>query len=411
VLYLLDGDVHFHWVTAIIQALATGMGGTYAIPEMIVVGLPVANRRRDLTPTRIDRDPYGRPLPSGWEVTGGNPDFLRFIRNELIPHVDSAFRTAPFRVLLGHSLGGLAVLNALYTTPATFNAYVAIDPTLWMDDRLMVRKARDVFGAPAPPARTLFVAQANNITPYDSGTVLNYTYILALNSIIRDGNTSGIRYGYRYYDGEDHGSVPLIAGYDALRFIFDGYAAHHPRAMAQPGYLTQHFERVSEVLGYRALAPAAHAEFVGQMASLAPPPSPGTPPDPLARLLGTWVRDSSSGMPPSGETLVLTPVGDGLRIVVRAGGPTGATLTDYGCRRAPDSSAAVASGEGGRCVVTVAGDSVHYTVSGSRNGAIVAVERGVLAPSPSGQSLREVVTRFIAGGRAERRRQDYARLY
>lgn len=414
VLYLLDGDVHFHSVTAIIQMLATGVGGAYVIPEMIVIGIPVADRRRDLTPTRIAKDPYGNPLPPGWEVTGGNPQFLQFIKRELIPHVDSAYRTAPYRVFVGHSLGGLSVLNALYTIPETFNAYAAIDPMLWMDDRLLVRTARDVFARPAPPNRSLFIAQANNITPYDSGTVLNYNNILALNSIIADGNTSGIRYGYKYYPHDDHGSVPLIASYDALRFIFDGYAAHYPRALAQPGYLTQHFEQLSEQLGYRALAPAGLADFVRQMSAFAPPAAAASP-APFTRMMGTWVRDSANGPDdvsvPNGQALILMPTADGFRVVERAGSPAGAKLVDLACSRTPVPLAKFAAGEDGRCYTDVAGDSVQYAIFGRLNGKVVAVERGVVVTTPSGQSLRDEFTKRQPNGAVQRRRHIYSRLY
>lgn len=414
VLYLLDGDVHFHSVTGIIQMLATGVGGAYVIPEMIIIGIPVADRRRDLTPTRVTKDPYGNPLPPGWEVTGGNPQFLQFVKRELIPHVDSVYRTAPYRAFVGHSLGGLSVLNALYTIPETFNAYVAIEPMLWMDDRLMVRTAREVFSRPAPPSRTLFMAQANNITPYDSGTVLNYNNILALNSIIADANTSGIRYGYRYYEHDDHGSVPLIASYDALRFIFDGYAAHYPKALAEPGYLTQHFERVSERLGYRALAPSGLADFVRQMSAMAPPPADASP-TPFTRMMGTWVRDSANGpndaAAPNGETLILMPTTGGFRVVEHAGGPSGARLVDLACHRAPASLASFAAGESGRCYMEVAGDSVSYAIFGPLNGKVVAVERGVVATSPTGQSLRDEFVKRQANGAVLRRRHIYSRLY
>jgi hypothetical protein len=306
-------------------------------------------------------------------------------------------------------------LNALYTIPETFNAYVAIDPTLWFDDRLMVRMARDFFGKPAPPARTLFIAQANNITPYDSGTVLNVNNILALNSIIKDANTSGIRYGYKYYDGEDHGSIPLIAGYDALRFIFEGYAAHYPKALVQPGYLTQHFDRVSEMLGYRALPPAGLADFVSQMGAMAPPTPPGVAPDPFARMMGTWVRDSANGPAdagaPDGETLILMPTSDGFRVVERAGGPAGAKLVDLACRRIDEPLATFAAGESGRCYAQVAGDSVSYAIFAPLNGKIVAIERGVVVTSPTGQSLRDEFTKRVPKGVPQRRRHIYSRLF
>jgi predicted alpha/beta superfamily hydrolase len=50
VLYLLDGDAHFHSVSGLIQILGTGVNGTYVIPEMIVVAIPNTDRTRDLTP-------------------------------------------------------------------------------------------------------------------------------------------------------------------------------------------------------------------------------------------------------------------------------------------------------------------------------------------------------------------------
>lgn len=52
VLCLLDGAEHFNAVSGLIQALGTGVNGTFAIPEMIVVAIPTGcpNRTRDLTP-------------------------------------------------------------------------------------------------------------------------------------------------------------------------------------------------------------------------------------------------------------------------------------------------------------------------------------------------------------------------
>ena len=61
VLYLLDGDAHFHSVTGLIQILGSGVNGTFVLPELIVVAIPNTNRTRDMTPTRVERDLQGRP--------------------------------------------------------------------------------------------------------------------------------------------------------------------------------------------------------------------------------------------------------------------------------------------------------------------------------------------------------------
>jgi hypothetical protein len=63
-------------------------------------------------------------------------------------------------------------------------------------------------------------------------------------------NTSGIRYAFKYYAGDDHGSVPLIAEYDGLRFIFDSYKLNVQKALARPALITEHFAKVSSALGY-----------------------------------------------------------------------------------------------------------------------------------------------------------------
>ncbi len=58
------------------------------VQEMIFVGIAFpqnwfANRNRDFTPTHTDFD----------SASGGAPEFLQMIKKEIIPHIDSAYRT------------------------------------------------------------------------------------------------------------------------------------------------------------------------------------------------------------------------------------------------------------------------------------------------------------------------------
>ena len=250
VLYLLDGDAHFHSVTGLIQILATGVNATFVLPEMIVVAIPNTNRMRDMTPTNVTKDVNGRPQPA-LAASGGMPNFLTFIQNELIPKIDQTYRTAPYRVFVGHSLGGITTLNALYTMPETFNAYVAIDPSLWWDSFTLLKQARARFSKPGLAGRTLYVAQANTITPGDTTLPAHFNAIVQFNSVLESYNASGVRYAYKYYPNDSHGSVPLISEYDALRFIFDGYSPSLPLVMERADYLTEHFAKASRTIGYK----------------------------------------------------------------------------------------------------------------------------------------------------------------
>lgn len=253
-LYLLDGDAHFHSVTGLLQILGTGVNGTYVVPEMIVVAIPNTDRTRDLTPTNAMTAPDGKPQP-GFKTSGGGPNFLTFLKSELIPRIDSSYRTDPYRVLVGHSFGGITALYALYTTPETFNAYVAIDPSLWWDDRLLLKQASAFFAKPAPPGRALFVGHANTLQEGDTTPNVHFASIGNFNRLVESNNRSGIRYAYKYYGDDDHGSVPLIAEYDALRFIFSGYKLNMQQAAKRPALIAEHFAKVSAALGYRVLPP------------------------------------------------------------------------------------------------------------------------------------------------------------
>jgi predicted alpha/beta superfamily hydrolase len=233
VLYLLDGDAHFHSVTGLLQILGTGVNATFVVPEMIVVAIPNTNRMRDLTPTQAARDFEGK-ADTALRMTGGGPKFLNFMKSELIPHIDATYRTAPYRVFVGHSLGGLMAFQALYTMPEVFNAYVAIDPSLWWDDRRLLKQAPAFFGKATAPGRTLFVTQANTLVATDTIDNPHYNSIVRLNAIVEAGNASGVRYAFRYYPNDSHGSVPLISEYDALRFIFDGFQPDLFRALEEP---------------------------------------------------------------------------------------------------------------------------------------------------------------------------------
>ncbi len=263
VLYLLDGDAHFHSVTGLLQILGTGVNGTYLVPEMIVVAIPnTTDRMRDLTPTHVDVGFDGKPSPF-MKTSGGMPKFLSFVKDELIPHIDSTYRTAPYRVFIGHSLGGITTIQALYTMPQTFNAYVAIDPSLWWDKGLLWRQAKEKFSAPIPGKRVLYVGQANTLTPDDTLPNPHFNDIMQFNSVLETYNKSGVRYGYKYYPNDDHGSVPIIAEYDALRFIFASYKGNLIQAVTHPEMIAEHYDKISSEFGYTVKPPESMLDLMG----------------------------------------------------------------------------------------------------------------------------------------------------
>ncbi|MCC7133714.1 MAG: hypothetical protein IT352_13730 [Gemmatimonadales bacterium] len=265
VLYLLDGDAHFHSVTGLIQILGTGVNGTYAIPEMIVVAIPNTDRSRDMTPTHVETGFDGKPSPF-FKTTGGMGNFFTFLKSELIPKIEGKYRTMPYRVFVGHSLGGITAINALYTIPETFNAYIAIDPSLWWDNKTLLKQAKTFITGAKLDGKALYVAKANTMSPDDTTGNPHYEAISKFNAVMEAYNRSGLRYGYKYYEKDDHGSVPLIAEYDAFRFIFDGYKVDLGRVLANPRHIVDHYREVSTRLGATFMPSEGALNMLGQIA-------------------------------------------------------------------------------------------------------------------------------------------------
>jgi hypothetical protein len=67
----------------------------------------------------------------------------------------------------------------------------------------------------------------------------------------------GLHVRWKYYNDDSHGSVPLIAEYDALHFLFDFYRMplQGNQDFLTASIVSDHYRTVSEKLGYVILPP------------------------------------------------------------------------------------------------------------------------------------------------------------
>jgi uncharacterized protein len=260
VLYLLDAEVHFNSVSSVIEILSSGVNGSYVLPPMIVVGIINTNRSRDQTPTHVEST--GGDFNPAFKASGGGDNFLKFLGDELIPHIDSTYRTMPYRVLVGHSSGGLMAIHALYKG-APFNAYISIEPSLWWDNQLLLQKAKEYFLQADLNGICLFLAQANALLPRSPDLLMtHHESIKTFATYLETRNPSGLDWKYQYYENDAHGSVAFVATYEGLRYIFRN---HNPRLSSTPQQLKKQFEDLSNQLktefkpGEAAINSAGHA--------------------------------------------------------------------------------------------------------------------------------------------------------
>lgn len=153
VLYHLYGDnIPDYFAPALIAC--DKLGQTGEAPPMIIVGVANTNRYRDNRGFQSDG------------AAGGAGAFIRFFKEELIPLIDGAYRTKPFRILAGPQAGAHFALYALMTEPGLFDLYVATNP-FEGDDRIagaLLGKAEDFFGG-AVSLRKMFYMTCEEDAP------------------------------------------------------------------------------------------------------------------------------------------------------------------------------------------------------------------------------------------------------
>ncbi|MDT9600738.1 alpha/beta hydrolase [Sphingosinicella rhizophila] len=173
VLYVLDGYAYFASATE----AARGNGNA---PNAIVVGIGYPNdpafiadvkarhgppppyaaslapfhaavsveRQLDLSLPASQEILDGQSLP-GFGISkpsdvGGIGDFLKTIETEVKPRVAALAKVdTTNQALFGHSLGGLAVLQALFTQPDAFKTFIAASPSIWWADNAVLAGEAD----------------------------------------------------------------------------------------------------------------------------------------------------------------------------------------------------------------------------------------------------------------------------
>lgn len=228
VLYMLDGLAQFG-----IGVNFSGMSYVGTIPELIIVAIDPQNREKECTPTHAE----------GFQDSGGADQFVDFMEKELFHYIDSAYSTLPYRILSGHSLAGMLVIDLLLSRPALFNAYIAMDPSLWWDHRYILKQTANFKGN-----------NMNNRSLYLSSTKSNQKDIIPFDSTICVKFIPGLSYKYQHFEDEAHADVVFLSLYYGLRYIFSDYAIIDAQKDSvingqNPEFIKTHYAHFSKEVG------------------------------------------------------------------------------------------------------------------------------------------------------------------
>ena len=118
--------------------------GARQIPPVVAAGIEHADERRIVEFT---------PTPGGIPDAGRAREYSRLVMNEVIPGLAQDFHVrtdAAGLTLGGSSMGGLITLWLAATQPGKFGRLIVMSPSVWWDDRVILRQLR-TRGLEPPP--------------------------------------------------------------------------------------------------------------------------------------------------------------------------------------------------------------------------------------------------------------------
>lgn len=197
--YVLDGELTFDYYAAMINLMS--LQGS--VPRAIVVGVVNISRDRDFYPKGIEN--------------GNDEAFTGFVEKELIPYINKNYRTANFRVIAGHSLAGLYVINTLLNHPNLFSAYIAGSP--YLDPITSIASNSETWSG-VPPKKFLYVSSGSL---EDKGLLNNQK---TLGDALRKIKGQDLYYSVEIHDGKNHNTNGLVNFLDGNLFIFTRFGQY-----------------------------------------------------------------------------------------------------------------------------------------------------------------------------------------
>lgn len=210
VLYVTDANAEFGMAveTARLNApgtLVVGIGYDNPGQGFAASGVP---RTLDLTPTRIAA-----------ADSGGAPEFLSFLRDELVPYVEGEYHVTPDdRALMGHSFGGLFATYALLHNEGLFERFVIASPSIWWDDRAIL-DMEQVYSESHEDLDARVFLSVGSLEETTSGFPMT-SDMTAFARTLTDRGYGGLELGAHVFEDETHLSVIGAAFSRGLRFIY-----------------------------------------------------------------------------------------------------------------------------------------------------------------------------------------------
>ena len=131
-----------------------------------------------------------------------------------MPYVERTYRTHPYRVLEGHSLGGALAAYTLLNRPAMFDAYLVMSPAMWWNHEELTAQARTALDRPDVGNKTIFFGIGDQ-----DGWGMRQE-LKRFVAVLDEKTPRGTRWQHEEFKGEGHMSAPLLTNYYGLKMVF-----------------------------------------------------------------------------------------------------------------------------------------------------------------------------------------------
>lgn len=235
VVYHLYGDYvmsYFAEAASVLERLYNNK----AIPQVILIGVDNTDRYRDLRPLKPDGSP------------GGAEKFAHYFREELIPFINSQYRTGDYKVLAGVQAGTCFGLYSLMEQPDLFQAYIldnSFDNPKIVDDYLITR-AKSFFTQDKTIKKFLFMK-------VDKGST-NLPHALEEKSIIESNTPKEFRFEFLQTEAVKNFMFETNFSIGCTK-LFEGYEIPYDYSITGIEDIQNYYDDYSRKIGFTANIP------------------------------------------------------------------------------------------------------------------------------------------------------------
>lgn len=244
VIYVLDGESHFHHVGNAVKILKE----LRRMPDAIVVAIPNnGNRLRDLT---FEKEP-----------------FKRFLTGEVVPMIDKRYRTSDRKVLFGHSMAGAFSLFLLTAEPDAFDGFIAASPGVQGEDAALLTLLPNLFAQNKHLEKSVYLTRTS-VAEEGPGLTEAFTQLVAL---LKKTAPPKLRWQQDVIPHQSHMSTPYLTAYEGLSMVFRDYQfpslANHQEYKQFGGWegIEKHYAQRSEKYGTAKEVPSGAYGRIGWM--------------------------------------------------------------------------------------------------------------------------------------------------